>query len=283
MPFMYSKENEAAAKQVQEMVVTLLSSRSDIHVVDRSKDSVVIAELGHSIRDVSVYAKEIKLGNITTAPEIIVGFISNASAEPVTSSGNILTGQKLKYSGILSFSLQLIELETGIIKQHETFTGKTKEGDAANKATQVVNRLFKSNDKVSSLSDATGSAVMADTKEQAVQTAIGNSEKSVLRWINKEFSTNIKIVSIQDRDNNLPQTVLVTGLGNNIKVGTELTINEINYFDVPGGTRAKQVKKIGELKVKELQGDITLCKVTEGKTALEEKMKGNNLELTVSN
>jgi hypothetical protein len=282
MPFMYSKENEATAKQIQEMVVSLLSQRTDITVVDRSKDSMVIAELGHTIRDVSVYAKEIKFGNITTAPEIIVGYLSKATADPVTSSGNSTSGTRMKYSGVLSFSLQLINLETGTIKQQETFTGKTKEGDVVNRASQVVENIFRRRGSANTVTDAAGSAVMADTKEQAIQAAIANSEKAVLQWINQQLSTNIKIIGIQDRDDNLPQTVLVTGLGNSIRIGTPITINEIKYLDGSDGSKVKQVIKIGVLKVKELQGEVTLCKVTDGRNGLEEKMKASNLELVIN-
>lgn len=278
MPFVSSQpQNRGTASQVQEMVVRLLSSNSNIQAVDRSKDSLVVRELDNQIRDVSVMAKQLAdQGKLIGAKEIIVGTLSKASAEPV--SGNAY-GSNVKYSGLVNFSLQLIDVETGTVKEQETFEGSTNKVEAANKGTKALGSILKKSNPLGN--NTTADILLADTKEKAILNAVNQSEKSIAQWVTKIYSSNIRILSVEERDKGLPEKVLVSGLGESVKKGTQITINEISFFDVDG-KKMKREKKVGELKVEEVQGELTVCKVTNGEALLDEKLKANSkLELVI--
>lgn len=278
MPFAASMpQDKGTAAQVQEMVVRLLSSRSDIELVDRSKDTMVLKELNNQMREVSVSAKVLAdQGKLSGAKEIIVGTLTKAGADDINSSNTGLLGNNdARYSGIVSYSLQLIDVETGTLKEQGIFNGNTNNTDATNKAAEGLKSLF-GRSKLANATDATSGVVMADTKEKAILNAIRSSEKPLIEWINGLYPPDIKILAVEKRAKGLPETVLVAGLGPNLKKGTQITISEIQFIDLGNGKKAKQVKKVGELKVQELQGEITLCKVTDGESVLEDKMKGSS-------
>lgn len=288
MPFVASSEEyKSTAIQVQDLVLQQLAEKPNVEVIDRSKDKIVISELDNQIRAVSVAAKNLAdQGKLRGAKRIIVGQITKVSAEAVdefgapinnSSSKSNSTGTKnlnVRYSGLVTFSLQLIDVETGLVIEQENFTGNTMPTDAANKTGKGLGGLLKKTTIGKTATTAT-QIVMPETKEKAIQMAITSAKKDIADWINKTFAKPITLVAIEERSKGAASTVLVTGLDEAVEKGTVILVHEVRYLDA-GGKKVRQERKLASLKVQEPQGDVTLCKVTDGGKELEEKMNGNS-------
>ncbi len=72
---------------------------------------------------------------------------------------------------------------------------------------------------------------------------------------------------------NFPETISIAGFETSKLSGKIVTVNEVSFIDDGAGKKFKRVKKIAELKVQEIQGEVTLCKVKDGADILDEKMK----------
>lgn len=259
MPFVYAKaEDKATALQLQEFVVSIIAKRNNIQLIDRSKDSLLMRELKNQIRSVSVNAKKLaEQGKVLGAEEMIVGSLTKVMADKV----HQVEG---KFSGLVYFSLQVVDVATGIIKNPVVVDGTTKNTDEIAKLGGL--------DGLLGTGGGTLELVMADSKEEAIKKAIESSRELIAKWINKTYPLEIKIFKVETRKNNFPETVLVAGLEKEIKVGAKIKISEVIILELDGD-KLKQVKKIATLKVLELQGDVTLCKFTDGEKEIEEKLR----------
>ena len=252
-----SPEYKGRASQIQEMVLEMLQAKSNIEVIDRSKDSLLMKELDNQIREQSVAAQGlVQQGKVLGAKNMIVGTVSNIVFEQSKGSFyNTQTKQNsetVMYSADVSFSLQLSDVESGKILSTKAFNSKDLRSGIA---------FFSKNSRFSAL------------KEDAIMNAISVTKKAVAAWLNQTYPPLIQIVKIEDRNKKgYPQTVLVTGIDGSIQKGAQLTVNEIEMIDVGQGKPPIQRRvKIADLKVQDLQGDITVCRVTSGENILEAK------------
>lgn len=259
MPFVPAiAEYKSRASQLQGMVVEILSKKSDIHLIDRSNDTLLMKELDNQIREQSMAAPGlVEQGKVLGAQNMVVGTLSNVNVESKTSSGvNVFTKKAYStttYEASISFSLQLLDVETGSI---------------------ISNKSFNSNDKTGWLS--LGGLSGGSSKEEALSNAMSTNRKQILQWINECYPPNIKILKIEDRDKKgAPATILITGVDGSLAVGTRLDLKEVEAFDAGDGKTLTRKKVIGSLKISDKQGDITVCKVTDGGKVIEEKMTAN--------
>ncbi len=210
MPFVSSYSgNSLRASQVQDQVIEILQARSDLRFVDRSKDTMVVKELYNQTRLESVSADAlVNQGKLLGANDIIAGTLTNVSTETryVNSKIPLLgSSEKIKYSASVSFSIQIIDVETGQFKEQKVINVNTAEQDK-------VGTIF---------SDKGGGLLMADTKEQAILNALKKTKTVVLQWINKVYPPEIKILRIEETTKGgNPETVLVSGLDESVKKGT---------------------------------------------------------------
>jgi hypothetical protein len=260
MPFVYSMPDyKNRASQIQEIVIELLSKKSSINLIDRSKDTLLLRELDFQIREQSIASKDlVRQGKVLGAQNMIIGTVSNIKVEEKKGTNGISIGN-LAYKANISYSLQLMDVESGMILSQKSF----------------------SNAKAGILDMFSGPS---PTSEAAIAAAIRVTKKSVLEWLNESYPPDIKILRIEERDKKgLPATILVTGIDEALAKGTKLSLNEIEMLDAGEGKKLKRSKNIADLKISDKQGEITICKITAGEKTIEEKINsGVKLEVLIN-
>jgi hypothetical protein len=245
--------NRPFAIQVQEMVLEILKTKASIQVIDRSKDSLLLKELNAQMREESVSANGlVAQGKIAGAKQLIAGTVTNVrvTQNNTTNPYNKGASATTSYSAAVNLSMQLIDVETGTTLSQKTFDSKEGGG--------FFVRMSASN---------------STSPDDALRAAVKIIKKEVIAWINLSYPPDVKILSVDSRNGRgFPATVLVSGVDASLPVGTKLDVNEIQKFDA-GGKMLTRVRKIAALKIKEYQGEITLCQVTDGENTLEEKIK----------
>lgn len=276
MPFTaLDEEFRSTARQIQETVVKYLRQKDNVTLVDRSKDSLVIKELFNQMRDVSVAAKNLAdQGKLSGAREIITGTLTKVVTEEHYENANSITNSGKKYSAIISFSIQIIDVATGTTTSQVTINSNTSIADGANKLIKGIGAILNKNtEKLETASEV----LMADTREKAIQSAIRSCEKHIVKWINKTFLPKISIISINSKKDSIPETLLLAGLNETAKKGSKIIVNEVKMLNTSDGQPLRQVLKTAILKVIEFQGDVALCKLTEGAETIEEKLQNKTI------
>lgn len=265
MPFVYaSPDYRNRASQLQEIIIGILSTKSDINLLDRSKDTLLIRELTDQTRETSMLSPTlVQQGKVLGAQNMIIGTLSNVSTNQQTNKvKNILTGKlnaTTVYTASISFSLQLTDVESGKIINQKAFNSEQS-------------GLF-----------GMGGIITGNSPEDAMANAMTFEKKQILTWINQCYPPNIKILKIEDRDKKgNPETILITGVDASLEKGTKLDLNEIEMIDAGDGKQLRRAVNIAKLKITDKQDEITVCKITEGGKALEDKMNANSkLEVVV--
>ncbi len=262
-------ENRGRASQIQQFVVEILRKKSDIDLIDRSNDSALMKELDYQIREQSMASNNlVQQGKVLGANQMIIGTLSNINVEKKTTNGiNSFTKKyetNTSYSASVNFALELIDVETGNILNQKSFDNSEGGG------------------KFLGLNLGLGGG-SGNSSDEAIQDAIRATKKSILTWVNQCYPPTIKILKIEDRDKKgFPQTILVLGVDESLSKGAKLNLNELEDLDIGGGKKVTRSKKVGELKITDKQGDITVCKVTDGEKTLESRMTdGSKLVILV--
>lgn len=265
MPFISSSpEYRNYAAQLQSIALQTFNSNSNATFIDRSADAAVVKELDNQIREQSISSKVlVEQGKLSGSNELIVGSLAGVSIETTEVPRILGGGYDKKYSASLSYSLQVIDGATGLTLSVKDFNGNTKKQDVGKKIFGNKGMLGK------------GSGILlADTKDEAIRKAINATKGEITDWITESYPPLIRIINIESRNGSgFPEVVLISGFGSDMSVGKKITIKEITLLDDGAGGKIKREKKIGELKVSEIQGQVTVCKVKEGENVLEEKMK----------
>jgi len=249
-PFGATQVDRGRAMQIHDMVIEVLRAKSNIELIDRSTDSLLVKELDLQIREQSMAAGGlVQQGKVIGAKNMITGAVTNLTVEQKTGGG---TYNAVQYTANLNFSLQLIDVESGRVISARNFNNR--EG--------------------SRISFASLLGASSPSKDEAITQAVQAAKKLVMAWINESYPPEIKIVNIEERDSHgFPKTILVSGIDGSLQRGSQLTINETVTVPVDGGKSLQRVKKVAELRVTEIQGDITVCRVTDGERDIEEKIK----------
>ncbi|HEX6431669.1 MAG TPA: hypothetical protein VF008_28460 [Niastella sp.] len=256
------------AAVIQQLVVEILRKKSSITLIDRSNDSLQVKELDKTLSEHSVNASgSVEQGKLLVGAQMIAGTLSNISIEEKTTTGTNSSGSptiRKSYTANLNFAMQLSDVETGKVISHKLF-GVSQGG--------LLSSLGLDNILSS-----------ADTKEEAIANAIKSSRKQIVKWFNEIYPPEINIFKIEERNkHNKPETVLVTGVDDSFTKGSQFYVHEIEMIDAGNGKTLKRIKKIARLKIKEMQGDITICKVSDGEDILEEKMNNKTTMVFTAN
>lgn len=263
MPFLSSTpENKQSAAALQSIALQVFNAKSNIKVVDRSADESVLKELDNQIREQSMSSKVlVPQGQLSGSQEIIIGILNSVSVEPKDG----------KFVASLNYTLEAADAATGVMINSHNFKGSTNSQDLGKK----VLGLGILGSKANALGDAS-TVLMADTKEAAITNAINDTRRQMTRWINEVYPPDIKVLAVDSRDSKgYPVTLSMAGFEAGVPTGKTITVNEITYLENGSGPKLKRVKKIAELKIVEIQGEVTECKVKSGEDVLDEKMKGN--------
>ena len=256
------------AAEIHEMVVETLRERSNIELIDRAKDSFLLRELDYQVREQSMAAPGlVAQGKLSGAQQIIIGTVTDIALEVVGNSTSQNFNQKTAalpvYIATVNFSLQLSDVETGKVISQKNFSSKDTKNN--------ILAVFK------------GTNTSSTSKEDAILKGIQSCKKYIHAWLSEVYPSAIRIEKIEDRDGHgKPKTVLVSGLDASVRKGAIVAINEIEKFQGADGKQLTRTKQISQLKVVELQGQITVCKVTSGEDLIEDKLKsGAVLEFKV--
>lgn len=261
-------EYKARAIQIQGIVMETISSSPKIELIDRSSDSMLMTELTSQMREESVSAEGlVEQGKVKGAKAMIVGKVSNVTIEEKhPSSGFSLTKSNnnnaaVLYSATVSFTLLFSSIETGVTPATKTFSNKGS----------LIETLKHAHIE------------LAATPEGAVLQAVKACQKQVLDWLDEALSPGIRILRIDQHDAaGIPTTALVTGIASSVRNNARIIVNLITLEDDGTGKKIRREQRLAELRVAEKQGDITVCRISEGQQALEEKIKnGATLECTV--
>ncbi len=266
MPFISSiKENRPKAMQLKEIVFETLTLKTNIEPLDRATDSLLNDELDRQMSDRSIAsAKLVEQGRKIGAKHLIIGTLTDINVvenESAAKNGSLgvgilkkTVGNSDNFKASISFSLQIIDVETGKVISHRAFNN-TK--DKAGIALPIL---------------GTGTS-----KEQAIVAAMEDSKNKIVEWLNELYPAEIKIVRIKDKDKNgKPKTLQIKGVDKSLKEGDQLIIQEIVLIPDGNNKPLQEITTIGKLTIKEKQGDLTLCIITEGATVIEEKINNGN-------
>jgi len=254
-------EFKSKAAELQDIVVEVCNSKSQLTLLDRTKIIEVNQEIARTKDENYINGYVVEQGRAIGAQIILTGVVSNIGVESsISSFGGVST---LTFTVRASFSLQLIDVETGITKGQKTFNVQAKKsglatGDVSSTSSsdEALNKLFRSSSK---------------------QDVI----KLVDEWLNMAFPPALKLIRIEDRKkDSIPETVLVKGITySNINIGEMISVVEIEVIN-EGGEKSVFQKEIALIKVIEHNGDLSTCKISRGGKVLESKMKdGKNLIL----
>jgi len=255
------------AAVIQQLVVEILRKKSSIQLIDRTNDSLQVKELDLSMREVSVDAKgPVEQGKLLLGSQMIVGNLSNIGIEEKTTTGTTSSGiptTSKRYSANLNFAMQLSDVETGKVICHKLF-GVSQGGILSSIGLDAFST--------------------SDTKEEAIANAIKNTRKQIIKWFNEIYPPEINIFKIEERTKSgKPETVLVTGVDESFTKGAQFYVHEIEMLDAGNGKMLRRIKKIARLRIRELQGDITICKVVDGEDIIEEKMNNKTTMVFTAN
>lgn len=283
MPFLSSHaDNRPHAAQLQSIVSQVFTSRPYVQFVDRSTDAIVLKELENQTREQSISSETlVEQGKLTGSQEIIIGNLASISVEQRRAGSN---SSDVKYIANISYSLQVVDAATGILKSSGDINGSTKLQEIGTVLLSGIKNVLVKNDdsrRDNRALENASSILLADTKDEAIRKAIAATKQEMIDWIRKAYPPVIMLLSVETRDKTgLPETVIITGPG--LSSGKKIIIREVSFVNDSEGNPHKREKKIGELKVSEIQGDVIVCKVTDGENILDEKMKsGAQLEFAL--
>jgi hypothetical protein len=260
-------EYTARARQIQGMVMETFRSNTHVQLIDRLNDTLILIELRKQMRAESVVAQGlVDQGRLSGAKAMIVGEVTNVSVEekhaPVgIGLGKSATDTKL-YTASVSFTLQLSDVETGVVKGNKSFSNR----DGKRFLGQSLH------------------VELSASPEAAILKAVNTCQRSILSWLDDALSPGIRIVAVDQRDpGGFPKTLLISGIGTSGRHGASLIINEISYLDNGSGQKLERKQKLVDMRIEDRQGDITVCRITNGERVIEERMKaGARLECVMN-
>ena len=243
----------------------ILGKKSNIQVLDSSIDSTLVKELDLQIREHSIDASGlVQQGKLLGAQQVITGSLSEIKLESKRQQ-NILTQKNTtEFTAHIRFSVQLSNVETGeVISQKFFNTSEYKSG-------KLLNLVG-------------GNASTGSTRDEATLNALKVAKKMIAEWISESYSNEIRILKVEDTDKKgVAETVLVSGVDESFSKGADFIVSEVEVLDLGNGKSVKRNKKIAEIKIKEIQGEVSVCKITEGARVLQEKLNAKaTLEITV--
>lgn len=160
----------------------------------------------------------------------------------------------------VTISLQIIDVSTGMVKASRTFSQTIK--------TQTTDQQI------------------------AINNTIGPLEKNYNAWVNEVFPVPMKIIKIESyTKKGLPEKVFIKG-GSDMNLNKDKSIifsqsSELIVFinetlNVDGKEYKREIP-IGKIKIDQVQGEFSICKVTSGAEEIKKKLEeGKTLLLKIN-
>jgi hypothetical protein len=256
----------AVTSLVEEQVASCFVNKGRFYLLDRGVTEKLKKELDAAKDNSSLYAKVVaQQGHLAGAQYIITGKVNDWAVVP-NKTTNMYNKVVTTYHGNLKASIQINSVESGQVVFSEPFSIVSNEFD-----------------------NATATDIFDD--------AACKFKAAVRAKVRNLFSSTITIIHVEKEKNGVPQQVLINAgkdifedgknsgcavvtssslaaIGNLFtkKIRLEvISTEEVTY----GGSTSKREKKIGELKISSVEGEVAVCDVTDGakdiKTYLDAK------------
>lgn len=255
--------------ELQEIVTQVLSSNRQITLLDRSKVALLQKELDLQKNAEYLEGITVPQNKAYGAQVILVGTITYIDVEKSTTNTGKLA-QKIglnesssatTFKSKINFSLQAFDVATGELRNSKTFSL------AANDASTM---------------SFTGYEKEGDAKKNAVKANSKRIMDQVRTWMNEIYPPVITIYKVEEKDKkgNAKFVSITTEEQMDFREGDVITVNELSQLEVGGKMKTRKVE-IASLKVAKLEGDFTLCEVTEGGDILaqNDKWKSEHVQL----
>lgn len=220
-----AKVSSTARDIIRAGVLTALTNSGRLNLIDATNttaiqlsESVAEQDVIPTVDNIRQNAMKESGGNL-----LVSGTITNIDAtREKTSDG------KIYYSGVVSFSLNIVDLETG-------------------------NNISARNIDYSGLNAKTGK-----TREEAITNTMDYIPLSMTKFINDNFKLETKIIEIAEQKKGKASLVYINA-GSSVGITKTQTFKMFVESEVAG---VKRTKDIGRLTVESIEGDeLTLCKV----------------------
>jgi hypothetical protein len=255
------RDAEAVTNLVEEQVSSCFANKGRFYLLDRGVTEKLKKELESAKDNTSLYSKIVaEQGHMAGAQYLITGSVGSLEVTKVTGK-NYLGQATTSYHGTLRISVQVNTVETGRVFFNEPYTILSKDFDGQANSDILDNILCKFK-----------TAVKAKARDM--------------------FPTSLAIVNIEKEKKGIPEQVLInagkdlfdTGKTANCDVPSTLSsissifsskimlevivVEEMNF----GGSISKREKKIGELKIASVEGDVSVCNVSKGGKEIKDAM-----------
>ena len=264
LPFINSVDRSNSGNLFQEMVTKEFVKTGRFDIVDRTKFQKVMDELNVQKSEEFLNSKIVDQGKLLGAQYLVTGVITQVNSSSQNMVNNSIPSTIWKHT--IRFSYQVIDVETGRAVYSENIGS---ENTAAHQGNQ---------------SDA------MDNAQCLLRKQIRNA-------VMKEFPEEIQIVKIEKTNKKgLPDEVLISagtnffdadskgnecdkGIIDKINIFKKKDVVRLKAYEIEvltvNGKESKREKEIGMLKLKDVQGDFSVCEVTDGAKEIQDMVNGN--------
>lgn len=266
LPFV-TNVSGANPELVQEMVTKQFVKSNRFDIVDRTKFQKVMTELNVQKSEEFLNSKIVNQGKLLGAQYLVTGVVTQMnSTSNVTVSPTNPNARTTEWRHMITVSYQVIDVETGKAVYSENIEAQ--------------------NTNAHNLSDA-----------DAIDNANCLLKRNIRYAVMKEFPEEIEIVKIEKLSKKgLPDEVLISagtnffdadskgnecdkGLIDKINIFKKKDVVKLKAYQIEvltiNGKEAKRETEIGTLKLKDVQGDFSVCEVVSGGKEIQDMINGN--------
>ena len=266
--FPFKGYNTRFVTELQEQTLQAFSQKSRFTVVDRTNTSIINTEKELQKSEDFLSGYVVDQGKSIGAKYIVVGELQNISTVPqqfkrITDYTTKEYVIDTKYAAFLSFTLNIIETETGRIKSTQHFNLKT---------TDVGWAGFLS-----------ASAGFYDSETSALSVIMNSAAGYIKGWINKEFPVSMKVIRIEESDKKgNPSMILIKGgIDTDLRKGSDLYVVYPEIIVVDGKEYTKPTD-IAQVTVEDVEGEFSTCKIKKGGEKIQQLIaSGKTLILSI--
>ncbi len=249
-PFTFSKQavSSAGAEVVSKEVQAILTTSRRFTMVDRDNSQLINAERELQKGEDFIDSKVIEQGASLGADLIFIGHVISYSSK----EGPVI-------------HLSIIDIATREITASEIITTQERRITALNRTVDAATRdLYYSSNKWRKTGKPKVTVVTTIIKEAS---AMNNTlEKQLLGFIDDHFPLRFPILQYDEIDERkgVQSVLLQANEKDGLKKGDKFKIVEAVSIESRTGASFTREKEIGKAQVKQIEGDVTVCKVTWG-------------------
>ncbi|WP_161555218.1 CsgG/HfaB family protein [Dokdonia sinensis] len=248
LPFESQSSLSPQANAIYDQVKEAFVATNRFDIVDRSNYSKINSEKELQKTEAFMNSDVIAQDNSKGAQQLVAGKL-------ISYSNRLMQTEKSAYYKCnVSFSLDVLDVETGQVIHSKTITPKDSFMGSVLKSSMGGN----------------------SSPEAAFGNTLVRMQKYIDEFIQDYFPVETQIIDIQEVKKDEAKNVLVNvGTQTGTKKKDEFIVYEITFLEV-GGKKTKREVEIGKFRIDVVEGaEISSAKVTKGGEAILEKFKSN--------